>query len=206
MKEGLTEIVCVVDRSGSMHEVRSDAIGGFNAFLAEQKRLPGEARLTLVLFNHEYTPVHQGVPIASVPPLDESTYVPQGTTALLDAVGRTIEDVGKRLAATPEGERPSKVIVGILTDGLENSSTDYTRSRVLDLINRQRSVYKWEFVFLAANQNAIQEGAAIGIAAHDAMTFAATGLGTQKACLHLSAAVASYRMTGRKGDWKQESS
>jgi hypothetical protein len=116
MKEGLSEIVCIIDRSGSMGSIRDDAIGGFNTFLAEQKKLPGEATLTYIQFDTEYEVVHENAPLNDVPPIDETVYVPRGSTALLDAVGRTIDATGKRLANMPEEHRPETVIVAILEE------------------------------------------------------------------------------------------
>ena len=193
MKDNLSDIICILDRSGSMESIRSDAIGGFNTFLADQKQQPGEAYFTLVLFNHDYLLVHDHVPIAQAKPLDGRTYQPQGTTALLDAVGRTIDDVGNRLSGTPEPERPSKVIVAILTDGLENASKDYSRDRVAQMIKHQQEKYSWEFIFLAANQDAIATAREISIAAKDAMTFAATPDGVYNANLQMSREVARRR-------------
>ena len=126
MKEGLTEIISIVDRSGSMQSILDDAIGGFNTFLAAQQRQPGEAKLSLILFDHEYQVVQQAVDIQQVEPLNQDTYVPRGSTALLDAVGKTIDAVGERLAATAESERPSQVIISILTDGYENARQTYS--------------------------------------------------------------------------------
>jgi uncharacterized protein YegL len=108
MNQNLCEIGFVLDRSGSMNTMKDEAIGGINAFLESQQKLPGEARLTLVLFDHEYIVVHDGVPIKEVPPLDNHSYVPRGTTALLDAIGRTINTIGERLNKTPEQDRPGK--------------------------------------------------------------------------------------------------
>ncbi len=189
----LTEIVCILDRSGSMESIRTDAIGGFNAFLAAQQQLPGDARLTLVLFDHEYDRVLDAVPLAEVKPLTEETYVPRGTTALLDAVGRTLDDVGARLAATPEAERPGKVLVCILTDGLENASRDYTRDRVKGMIEHQQQKYGWEFQFLAANQDAFAAAGSIGIAAADAAAFVADAAGTHAAFARVSERAARAR-------------
>ena len=147
MKEGLTEIVSIVDRSGSMQSILDDAIGGFNTFLAAQQRQPGEAKLSLILFDHEYQIVHQAVDIQQVEPLNQDTYVPRGSTALLDAVGKTIDAVGERLAATPESERPSQVIVSILTDGYENASQTYSKPKVAEMIKHQTEKYSWAFEF-----------------------------------------------------------
>lgn len=197
MKAGLTEIVCVVDKSGSMSSIRNDAVGAFNTFLDGQKKLPGTAKLTLTLFDTDYKIVHDGVDIQKVPNLDDKSYVPGGSTALLDAAGRTIDKVGERLANTPEDEKPEKVIMVILTDGEENSSKEYKREQIQTKINHQRDVYKWEFVFLAANQDAIQAGQSIGIQ-HN-VNYCSTGAGTKGAVRCMAAAVASYRSTGHVG-------
>lgn len=193
MDSDLTELVCIIDRSGSMHQIRDDAIGGFNAFLEGQQQHPGRARFTLVLFNHNYELVHDGLDLQAATPLDETTYVPQGNTALLDAVGRTIDDVGNRLAATPEDARPGTVIVAILTDGLENASSDYTRDRVAEMIAHQQKKYGWQFVFLAANQDAFQAAKGLNIPAADAMAFAATKVGIREAYQNLTENVSSRR-------------
>ncbi len=179
MNSNLVHVACVIDRSGSMSSVRSDAIGGFNTFLEEQKKGPGEAVVTLVLFDHEYLVVHDTVSVASVLPLDESTYVPRGNTALLDAVGRTIDDLGARFAAMPEDERPGGVIIAILTDGLENASREYTHARIADMIAHQRTVYNWSFVFLAADQDAIDTAEKMNMDPALAMRYASTGDGTR---------------------------
>jgi len=186
MDTKFSEIICIVDRSGSMQAIRSDAIGGFNAFLAAQQGDPVPARLTLVLFDHEYLVPYQNEAIEDVSPLDETTYVPRGTTALLDAIGRTIDDADARLDASPEAERSGKVIVSILTDGLENASRDYTRDRAASMIKQHQEERGWEFIFLAANQDAIQEGASLSIGRQDVRAFAASGLGVRAVFSDLS--------------------
>lgn len=196
MQEDLTEIICVIDRSGSMMSLRSDAVGGINSFLTEQKAVPGEANLTLVFFSHEYELVHSGKPLAEVALLTEADYVPQGTTALLDAVGRTIDDVGTRLANTPEAKRPGKVLVAILTDGLENASQDYTRARVAEMIRHQQEKYDWAFVFLAANIDAFAEAKSLNIPVAHTQNFAATREGTQEAYNSLNQRTTAYRKRG----------
>ena len=193
MRTDLTEIVCIIDRSGSMQSIRSDAIGGFNAFLEGQQKHPGEGRLTLALFNHDYERVYENTPLPDVLPLTEETYVPEGTTALLDAVGRTLVDVGKRLAATSEAERPGQVIVAILTDGLENASTDYTRERIAEMIAHQQTKYAWEFVFLAANQDAFQAAQKLSIDPADAMPFTSTKAGVRAAYASLTENISDRR-------------
>jgi hypothetical protein len=197
MQHDLTEIAYVLDRSGSMQSLVTDAIGGFNAFLDAQKKVPGRANFTLALFDHEYQLVHSGVDIQQVPDLDEQTYVPRGTTALLDAVGRTIDDLGARLARTPEDQRPGKVIVAIFTDGLENASRVYTTERLSESIKHQQEKYNWEFLFLAANQDAIASAAKIAIPASQAMNFAATPAGVRQSQEQLSMRVMKSRTSGR---------
>ena len=191
-----SEIVVIVDRSGSMQSIREDAIGGFNTFLEEQKKVPGNANLTLVLFNDGYQLVHSAVLLGDAKSLDATTYVPGGTTALLDAIGKTIDDVGTRLVAMAESDRPNKVIVAILTDGLENASRKYTRDRIFDMIKLQTETYKWEFFFLAANQDAIATATSMGMAAGSAAAFAATPTGVNTAYRGMSSSVTRSR-TGK---------
>jgi hypothetical protein len=193
MNTNLTEIACVIDRSGSMSSIATDAIGGFNTFLDSQKRLPGQARLTLVLFNEDYTAVCESADIQSIAPLDHTTYVPTGTTALLDAVGRTIDELGARLAGISETERPGKVLFAILTDGLENSSRRFTLQDVSDRIRHQSEKYRWEFVFLAANQDAIATASRMSIRSDASYNFAPTSHGMRRACAELNNRVSLFR-------------
>lgn len=197
MKKGLVEIAVVMDQSGSMQSVKNDAIGGFNSFLEDQKKLPGEANLTLVLFDSEnYTERHLGIPIAKGEPLSESTYKPGANTPLLDAIGRTVTKLGQRLEAMPEADRPEKVIMAILTDGLENYSSEYSREKVFEMVKHQKEVYGWEFLFLAANQDAIASAAQYGIAANRAMNYAHTGTGVRHVYTAASNALRSFRSGG----------
>lgn len=192
-KQNHTEIVCIIDRSGSMASIRTDAIGGFNTFLGAQKKLLGTASVTLILFDNEYETPIQNVDIKSVDPLTEKTFVPRGSTALLDAVGRTINEVGTRLANMQEQDRPEKVIVSILTDGLENASREFSRSKIKEMVEHQRDKYKWEFVFLAANQDAFAEAGSIGISKNMAVNFEQTGAGTRDAYNSLNMMVSEFR-------------
>lgn len=191
MNQNLTEIVVIVDRSGSMVAIQRDAQGGLNTFIDEQKKLPGEATLTLVQFDTEYEMLCENKPIRDVQPY---VLTPRGATALLDAMGITIAKIGERLSKTPEAQRPGKVLVAVITDGEENSSKEFTREKVFEMIKHQREVYKWEFVFIAANQDAIQAGASYGIA--NAMNFAPTGMGVSCAYMNLTRSAAQYRSTG----------
>jgi len=154
MKKDLTEIVIVLDESGSMGSVKNDTIGGFNEFLSSQKKIKGSANVTFVKFSDYYKVVNDGTDIKHVAELNESSYTPSFSTALLDAVGKTINSVGNRLADTPENKRPEKVIVAIITDGFENASREFTRLQISDMVKHQREKYDWEFLFLGADIDA----------------------------------------------------
>jgi hypothetical protein len=202
---GTTEIVCVVDKSGSMDSIRRDAIGGFNTFLTEQKKEEGEARFTLALFDTDYERVWDGAPIDEVEPLDEASYRPGGQTALLDAVGRTIHSVRDRLDELGEAEQPDHVIFVILTDGLENSSREYVGDQVPEMIRRYRDERGWEFMFLAANIDAFAVAERYNIDASRVSQFAASAEGVQKAYQSMGTAVTSLRRTGHVTDsWADE--
>ena len=193
MKDNYTDINIVLDRSGSMESVKADTIGGFNTFLKEQQDAPGEASFTLVQFDNVYEIVHRGVTIKQVEPLTDKTFVPRGSTALLDAIGRMIKEAGKRLGDMPEDQRPAKVIFVIVTDGQENASNEFTTSQISDMIQHQRDAYKWEFVFLGANQDAISSAASIGVSAANALSYAANASGVRGAIRSLSSNVIAYR-------------
>lgn len=159
----LTEILFILDRSGSMKGIAAATRESFNRFVEEQLTEEGEARLSLLLFNRSHDMVLESVPLNDVAPLTRETYVPNGGTALLDAVGLGIDRLGKRLAAMPESERPGTVIVAILTDGEENASQQCTWDEIQSKIRHQTEVYKWNFLFLGANQDAIATAAQVGI-------------------------------------------
>jgi len=195
MNPNLTEIAFILDRSGSMQGMVEPAIAGFNLLLAAQKTAPGEARFTLVLFDNEYLVPVNSVPIAEVPELTTATFVPRGSTALLDAIGRTIDSLGKKLDATPEPERPAKVIVAILTDGEENASTGYSAAKIADMIRHQTETYQWEFLFLGANQDAIATAAKFGIDHHNAASYKADAGGCDAALHAISDRIADRRKT-----------
>ena len=162
MKKDLTEIIIVLDESGSMNGCKNDTIGGFNNFVESQKKLPGTAKLTLVKFNTEYDVVLNGIDIQNVQPLTDATYGPGGMTALLDATGRAIDEVGKRLASTSEDERPERVMAIIITDGKENSSREYTGVQIKEKVENQKKQFNWEFIFMGANIDAWSVGSSLG--------------------------------------------
>lgn len=196
MKADLADITVVLDRSGSMLSVQADTIGGFNAFIEAQRKVPGECNASLVQFDDQYEVVYTSKPVKDAPALTADTFVPRGMTALLDAIGRTINETGKRLAAIPEADRPGKVIFVILTDGGENSSKEFTRKQVFEMITHQKTNYKWDFVFLGANQDAISTGADLGIARGSSMTYASNAVGTQYAFASASNYAARSRTVG----------
>lgn len=160
MRNDLTDITLVVDRSGSMADCKEDAQGGINTFIEEQKKAAGSALLTLVQFDTEYEFIHTGSPIAHVPAY---ALVPRGNTALLDAVGRSISEAGARLEKMPEDQRPGLVVFVIVTDGLENSSKEFTFSKVKEMIDHQRDTYNWQFTFIGADASVFDVGARMGV-------------------------------------------
>jgi uncharacterized protein YegL len=196
MKNNYSDLTLVLDRSGSMSSIAEETIAGFNEFVDNQKRLPVEAFFSLVQFDDVYELVHDGIPIQDVPLLDNHTFVPRGSTALLDAIGKTIDDVGKRLASLDEDQRPEKVVVVIITDGQENSSTQYNLSDINEKISHQRNAYKWEFLFLGANQDAIATAVNVGIRSTSALTYAATPEGTTSAFRSTSRSVGLFTEGG----------
>jgi Mg-chelatase subunit ChlD len=191
-----THIAVLLDRSGSMGSVKDETISGFNYFLKEQKKAGDNASLTLVQFDSESTDVvHEARPIRDVPDLNEDTYQPRGSTPLLDALGQTITDTGKTLAVIPEAKRPNKVVFVVITDGQENASHRFTKTRVKEMIDHQTEKYKWQFVYLGANQDAFAEAGAVGIAMAKAANFNVDRM--EMAYMVTSANVASYRSSGR---------
>lgn len=180
MRENSTEMVFVLDRSGSMSGLAADTIGGFNELIEKQKKIEGDAYVTTVLFDHEYEVLHDHVALGEVAPLTDKEYFARGSTALLDAVGRTIDSVGARLAAAPEEERPEHVVFVITTDGRENSSREYTAKQVREMVEHQQQKYSWQFVFLGANMDAVSEARNLGISAKYAADFTPTGRGVNR--------------------------
>ena len=164
MNPNLTEIAYILDRSGSMQPMQEPAVAAFNDFIKAQLDVPGDARLTLVQFDDAYEVPVPACFIQDVPQLTAATYVPRGSTALLDAIGRTIKEIDHRLRKLPEAEKPGKVIIAIFTDGAENASHEYTIKHIGDLIRLYRDQKGWEFLFLAANQDAIATATSMGMA------------------------------------------
>ena len=171
MKKGLTEMLFILDRSGSMHGLETETIGGFNSTIERQKNESGEAFVSTVLFDNEMEVLHDRVPIAEIAPLTEKEYYVRGCTALLDAMGNAIHHIGNVHKYAREEDRPEKTIFVITTDGYENASRKYTADRVRQMVKRQKTKYGWEFIFLGANIDAVQTARAYGIDENRAANF-----------------------------------
>lgn len=186
----LTLIAALLDRSGSMATIKSDTEGGFNAFIEEQRNQPGKVDVTLAQFDTEFDWVYRNVAVADVPLLHLE---PRGGTALLDGMGRLITEVGDELRTRPDHLRPGLVVVVITTDGHENSSRLWTKADVRSLITQQQDIYKWKFVFLGANMDAVAVGASYGIPRGQSMSYTHDSYGTQVAYAAASNLVTSTR-------------
>ena len=167
----LTEIICIIDKSGSMASIRDDAVGGFNSFLKDQKNKEEDALITLNLFDHEFYEMYQGKNIKYADELTYRSYVPGGMTALNDAIGISIDRADLRHANLEKAETPDNVIVAILTDGMENSSKEYSTLNIKRKIKIHEDKYNWKFIFLAANQDAVLTGRGYGIKDDYSMDF-----------------------------------
>lgn len=193
MKKNLTEMVFVLDRSGSMGNLSDDTIGGFNSLIAKQKEEPGGAFVTTVLFDDEYEVIHDHVALSEINELTDKEYFARGTTALLDAVGKTINSIGTRLNNTSEDEKPEKVVFVIVTDGHENASKEFEKSAIKEMIQHQQAKYSWIFMFLGANIDAVSEGSSLGISSTHTHTYSATNMGTQSVYLSTATALQGIR-------------
>jgi hypothetical protein len=185
-----TLIAAVLDRSGSIEMIREDVQGGLDAYIKDQKEFPGRCEFMLAQFDTQYEVV---VPYTDIALVGSVTVEPRGATALLDAIGRTITDVGQRLNEMPEDQRPGHVIVPIITDGLENASSRFTRDQIFQMITTQRDQFGWEFIFLAANQDAIASGASLGMVKGSSLSYAPTSQGVGQAFASASAHTHSTR-------------
>lgn len=193
MKKGLSELIFILDMSGSMSNLTKDTIGGFNSMIEKQKEVEGDANITLVLFDHEYILLYDNCNIKEVPVLTDKEYCPCGMTALYDAVGRTIDTVDHRLNNTPEEERPEKVIVSITTDGMENASKEYTFQQVKEKIEHQQEKYNWEFIFLGADLASIDVATNLGINPDFAVTWTTSAAGVASRTKGMNTVLATMR-------------
>jgi len=205
MKNNLTELVFILDKSGSMSGLEEDTIGGYNAMLQKQKKEEGLARVTTVLFNHEYDLLHDQIDSKEIAPITRAEYEVGGTTALLDAIGHTIQKVDNEQRRASEEERAENVLFVITTDGFENSSEEYSYEKVKAMITNQKAANDWSFIFLGANIDAVSTAAKFGIDKDYAVDYHADSEGTQVNFQVLNEAVSSFRAHGKvKSVWKEE--
>lgn len=198
-------MVFILDRSGSMSHLEADTIGGYNSLLEKQKKEQGEAVVTTVLFDDKYELIHDRADIKKVRPLTDREYFARGSTALLDAIGRTINHVGKRHKYAPDSELPSKTMVVIITDGFENASREFDVSRIKSMIENQKEKYGWEFLFLGANIDAVSTAENYGISPSMAVEYEADSIGTRTNFDAVSQTVSFMRETGKvNASWKKE--
>ncbi len=167
-RSDLTHLYFLLDRSGSMQSIKTDTEGGFSAFVEEQRRAVGECRVTLAQFDDQYEIVFADTPVANIGRLNLQ---PRGSTALLDAMGRLITEAGAALAALPEDQRPGSVVVAIMTDGLENASREWTHPAVKALVEQQTTAYQWQFLYMGADQDAIDVGTGLGVGAAHTVSY-----------------------------------
>ena len=193
MKKQLTELVFILDRSGSMFGLEADTIGGFNSMIAKQRREAGEALVSTVLFNGTTTVLHDRVPLTRIEPMTERQYQVGGCTALMDAIGGAIHHIGNVHKYAREEDRPEHTLFVITTDGLENASHSYSADQVRRMIRRQRENYGWEFIFLGANIDAVETAAHIGIDRSRAVNYHSDSRGTRLNYEVLSEAICSVR-------------
>ena len=204
MRKNLTELVFILDRSGSMCGLEADTIGGFNSMIEKQKREPGEALVSTVLFDHESTVLHDRVPLGCVAPMTARDYSVRGSTALLDAIGGAIHHIGNVHKYAREEDRPEHTLFVITTDGMENASRHYSSDRVKQMIERQKSRYGWEFLFLGANIDAVETAGHFGIDADRAVNYHSDSEGTALNYEVLSETICAVRCSQPLGsDWKK---
>ena len=204
MKKNLTELVFILDRSGSMAGLEADTIGGFNAMIGKQKKEAGEAYVSTVLFDNVSEVVHDRVSLEKIESMTREQYYVRGCTALLDAVGGAIHHIGNVHKYAREEDRPEKTLFVITTDGMENASREYTYDRVRRMIQRQKERYGWEFLFLGANIDAAREAARFGITADRAANYHADHRGTAVIYEAVSDAVCNVRACRpMNADWKK---
>ena len=200
MKKGLTELVFILDKSGSMGGLETDTIGGYNSMLAKQQGVAGDCLITTVLFDNNYELLHDCIDLKAVGVITEKEYQVGGSTALLDAIGRTIHKIENAQKHTAEDYRAEKVMFVIITDGEENASREYSAERVKSQIEQQKTKYGWEFIFLGANIDAVETASRFGITSDRAATYLADSEGTELNYKVMAETVAEFRKGGTI-DW-----
>lgn len=202
--KNLTEMVFILDRSGSMAGLEGDTIGGYNSLLEKQRKEVGEATVTTVLFDDQYEMIHDHAAIGKVKDITNKEYFARGMTGLLDAVGKTINHVGNRHKNALDSEVPGKTMVVIITDGYENASREYTLPQIKQMIERQKEMFGWEFLFLGANIDAVSTAAGFGITADRAVTYEADSVGTRMNFDAVSQVIGCARNCAPiAGNWKK---
>ena len=195
MKKDLTELVFILDKSGSMSGLEKDTIGGYNSMLKKQQEVEGEAVITTVLFDNEHTLLHDRIDIKAVRPITEKEYYAGGSTALIDAIGRTINKIINAQKNTAADYRAEKVLFVIITDGEENASHEYSSQKVKEMIENQKDEYGWEFIFLGANIDAVETAKHFGISSDRAQSFYSDSAGTELNYCAISEAAADFRQS-----------
>ncbi len=193
MKKGLTEVVFILDRSGSMRGLEADTIGGFNSLLEKQKKEEGEAIISTVLFDDRVEVLHDRVSVKEVKNMTDREYYVRGCTALLDAIGTAVHHIGKVQKHMPENERPEKTLFIITTDGMENASHEYDHEKVKKMIEKKKTKNGWEFLFLGANIDAVKVAGNFGIAANRAVNYKCDSIGTKHNFNALAKTVGAFR-------------
>ena len=206
MKKGLTELVFILDRSGSMSGLEQDTIGGYNSFLKKQKTEPGDSTITTVLFDDRYELLHDRIGLKGISPITDKEYFVRGSTALLDAIGRTIDKIGNAQKHTVKDERAEKVMFVITTDGMENASREYGYDKIKAMIEHRKEKYNWEFLFIGANIDAVETASKFGISADRAANYHADSKGTSVIFDAVSETVCCMRSAPSapiSADWKK---
>ena len=204
MKKGFTELVFILDRSGSMAGLEGDTIGGFNAMIEKQKKAEGEACVSTVLFDHVSAVIHDRVDLRKIAPMTEADYSVRGSTALLDAIGKAIHHIGNVHKYAREEDRPERTLFVITTDGMENASHRYSAPQVKQMIERQKRKYGWEFIFLGANIDAVETARRFGIGSDRAVSYRSDHEGTRLNYEVISDAVTHLRCEAAlPADWKE---
>jgi uncharacterized protein YegL len=198
MKQGHGRIAIVLDRSGSMREIASATVEGYNEFINGQKAAPGTADVLLMQFDTVVEKVYD-LPLTDIVPLAIEQFVPRGSTAMLDAIGITITGIGARLATLPEDQRPDSVTIVIITDGHENASIQYKHDQIADMIKHQSEVYNWKFVYLGARQDAVLTAQGFNIPKAQTMTYSASSAGIGHTMSAMNSYTVSNRMAGASG-------
>ncbi|WP_024865749.1 vWA domain-containing protein [Butyrivibrio sp. FCS014] len=204
MGKGITEIVYILDRSGSMGGLEADTIGGFNSMMEKQKKTGEKALVSTVLFDDECEVIHDRIPIEKIEKMTDKQYYVRGCTALLDAVGGAIHHIGNVHKYAREEDRPEKTIFVITTDGMENASSRYSREKVQKMVKKQQKKYGWEFIFIGANIDAYAEAQKFGIRRDRAVNYVSDGVGTGILYEGVSKAVCSVMMARTSRDLEEE--